>query len=294
MPATTLEIPAGGVTLVADAFGDPEATPIVFLHGGGQTRHSWGGTAADLGAAGWYALSVDLRGHGQSSWSADGVYGLDQFVADVIDIVEHLDRPPVLIGASLGGNAALGALGRVPELALGLVLVDVSPFLQPAGTTRIREFMTARSADGFGSLAEVADAIAEYLPHRPRPGNLDGLRKNLREVDGRWFWHWDPAFMSRPIDHAVQRDPLVDPVRLGSAATLLRVPTLLVRGGESDVLSRDDARQFLRLVPHAEYAEVAGAHHMVAGDDNAVFEDVLGDFLERRVRSRFTLGPGPA
>jgi pimeloyl-ACP methyl ester carboxylesterase len=96
-------------------------------------------------------------------------------------------------------------------------------------------------------------------------------------------------FLKAPTDQAVQRDALIDPARLGAAATSLRVPTLLVRGGESDVLSEEDAVRFLRLVPHAEFATVAGAHHMVAGDDNAVFETVLGDFLERRIRSRLNL-----
>ncbi|HZZ45674.1 MAG TPA: alpha/beta hydrolase [Pseudonocardia sp.] len=286
MSASQFEIPARGVTLVADGFGDPSATPVVLLHGGGQTRHSWRGTGTRLEQGGWYAVSVDLRGHGASGWSPDGVYGLDRFVDDVVSVVEYLGRPPVLIGASLGGNASLGALGRIPEIALGLVLVDVSPFLQPAGTSRIREFMRAYSTEGFGSLQEVADAIAEYLPHRPRPSKLEGLRKNLREVDGRFYWHWDPAFMANPADQVVQRNTLIDPVRLGAAATLLRVPTLLVRGGESDVLSVQDAVQFLGLVPHAEFATVSGAHHMVAGDDNAVFDEVLEDFLERRVRSR--------
>jgi pimeloyl-ACP methyl ester carboxylesterase len=293
MPPTRLEIKAGDVTLVADAFGDPADAPVVLLHGGGQTRHSWGSTAADLGASGWYAITVDMRGHGESGWSSDGVYALERFSMDVVRIAEYIGRPPVLIGASLGGNASLGALGRIPELALGLVLVDVSPFLQPSGTSRIRDFMTAKAAVGFASLEEVADAIAGYLPHRPRPRNLDGLRKNLREVEGRFFWHWDPAFMASPSDQAVQRNSLIDPARLGAAATLLRVPTLLVRGGESDVLSVEDSVRFLELVPHAEFSTVAGAHHMVAGDDNALFEAVLGDFLERRVRSRLKLLPPP-
>lgn len=288
-PVPNVIIPAGDVKLAADAFGNPEDPPVVLLHGGGQTRHSWGRTAADLGAQGWYALTVDLRGHGDSSWSADHVYGLDRFSGDVMRIVEHLGRPPVLIGASLGGNASLAALGARPDLALGLVLVDVSPFLQPKGTNRIRDFMTANAEHGFGSLEEVADAIAAYVPHRRRPRNLDGLVKNLRSVDGRWFWHWDPAFMSSPRDQAVQRDRLIDPARLGAAASSLRVPTLLVRGGESDVLSVEDSVRFLELVPHAEFASVAGAHHMVAGDDNAVFEAVLDDFLKRRVRSRILL-----
>jgi pimeloyl-ACP methyl ester carboxylesterase len=294
--ANAIESPAGAVALVADAFGDAADPPVVLLHGGGQTRHSWGATASDLGSSGWYAVTVDLRGHGASDWSPDHVYGLDRFSGDVVRIVEYLGRPPVLIGASLGGNASLAALGHYPELALGLVLVDVSPFLQPKGTSRIRDFMTARAEEGFGSLEEVADAIAAYLPHRRRPRHLDGLRKNLRQVNGRWYWHWDPAFLKEPTDQPVQRNPLIDPARLGAAATSLRVPTLLVRGGESDVLSVGDAVRFLELVPHAEFATVAGAHHMVAGDDNAVFEEVLGDFLERRIRSRLRLfagGPTP-
>ncbi|HTW10622.1 MAG TPA: alpha/beta fold hydrolase, partial [Acidimicrobiales bacterium] len=183
---SALKIPAGDVTLTADGYGDPAAPPVVLLHGGGQTRHSWGTTARDLGSSGWHAVTVDLRGHGESDWSPDHRYGLDKFATDLTRIVEYIGSPPVLIGASLGGNAALAALGHFPELALGLVLVDVSPFLQPAGASRIRDFMTARSAEGFGSLEEAADAVAAYLPHRRRPGNLEGLRKNLRSVDGRW------------------------------------------------------------------------------------------------------------
>ena len=284
----TVRISARGVTLIADAYGDPAAPPVVLLHGGGQTRHSWRSTAADLGGAGWYALAADLRGHGESVWSPDGYYGLDAFAADVVAIASYLGRPPVLVGASLGGNASLAALGHHPELALGLVLVDVSPFLQPEGTSRIRQFMTGRP-EGFASLDEAADAVAAYLPHRPRPRNVEGLRKNLREVNGRFFWHWDPAFLRAPTDGAVQRNPLIDPARLGAAAMSLRIATLLVRGEQSDVLSVSDSRRFLELVPHAEFADVEGAHHMVAGDDNAVFDRVLGDFLERRVRSRLRL-----
>lgn len=286
-----ITISSGDVTLAADASGDPGRTPVVLLHGGGQTRHSWRATGTELADAGWYTVSVDLRGHGDSGWSPDGRYNLDRFADDVVAIVRHLGRPPVLVGASLGGNASLAALGHHPELALGLVLVDVSPFLQPEGTGRIRAFMTARP-EGFASLDEVADAIAAYLPHRPRPRNLDGLRKNLRQVDGRYFWHWDPSFLAKPSDQAVQRDGLVDPARLGAAAMALRVPTMLIRGEKSDVLSITDARRFLELVPHAEYRNVADAHHMVAGDDNKVFDTVLGDFLDRRVRARLELLDG--
>lgn len=286
-----ISISSGDVVLAAQAHGAESHTPVVLLHGGGQTRHSWNSTAETLGRAGWYAFTVDLRGHGESDWSPNGDYGLDRFADDVKAIVDFLGRAPVLVGASLGGISALAALGHRPELALGLVLVDVSPFVQPEGTNRIRDFMTSHP-DGFESLEEVADAIATYFPHRTRPRNINGLRKNLRQVDGRWFWHWDPAFLQAAIDQPVQRDPLIDPVRLGAASTSLNIPTLLVRGGQSDVLSIADARHFLGFVRHAEFANVAGAHHMVAGDNNAVFDKVLEDFLERRIQSRLLLLDG--
>lgn len=282
MPVQRFTVATDGLSLVAEGYGDPAATPIVLLHGGGQTRHSWGSAAARFEAEGWYAVTVDLRGHGDSDWSPDRDYGVDRFADDIIHVVDHLGRPPILIGASLGGLASLAALGRAPELALGLVLVDSSPFYQPSGAALIRQFMRNHSVKGFASLEEASAAIAEYLPHRRRPANQDGLRKNLRRVDGRYFWHWDPAFI--PAEEIVQRNAVIDPVHLGAAACRLRVPTLLVRGGESDLLTEEDAEQFLRLVPHAELATVAGAHHMVVGDDNGVFNQVVGDFLDRRVR----------
>ncbi len=284
----TVCIPAEGVELVGDAYGDPADVPVLLLHGGGQTRHSWGATARTLARNGWYALTVDLRGHGDSGWSPDGIYPLSRFATDVVALVRWTGRVPVIIGASLGGIASLAALEQRPDLAAGVVLVDVSPFLQPAGTNRIREFMTAKP-EGYGSLDEVADAVAAYLPHRPRPRNVSGLRKNLRHVNGRWFWHWDPAFLRDPDNQTSQREHMIMS-GLDAAAASLRIPTLLVRGGESDVLSIDDARRFLELVPHAEYVDVAGAHHMVAGDDNSVFDQVVRDFLDRRIRPRQRLG----
>jgi len=272
---SALKIPAGEVTLAADAFGDPADPPVVLLHGGGQTRHSWGATASDLGSSGWYAITVDLRGHGQSDWSPDHVYGMDRFSADVVRIVEHLGRPPVLIGASLGGNASLAALGHYPELALGLVLVDVSPFLQPAGASRIRDFMTANADEGFASLDEVADAIAAYLPHRPRPSDLSGLRKNLRlGEDGRWRWHWDPAFvtgMSRRRAADAQAEPRYDEMDL---------PVHLIRGRMSELVSREAAEAFVAILRHGSFTDVADAGHMVAGDRNDAFLEAALTFLE--------------
>ncbi|MEX2100869.1 MAG: alpha/beta fold hydrolase, partial [Acidimicrobiia bacterium] len=120
---------SGGIRLVADVDGDPEAPPVVLLHGGGQTRHAWGTTLQTLAAKGWHAYSVDLRGHGDSEWAPDGDYGLDAFAADVREIARGMPEPPALVGASLGGIASLTAISESdpPPLATALVLVDVAP-----------------------------------------------------------------------------------------------------------------------------------------------------------------------
>ena len=149
---------------------------------------------------------------------------------------------------------------------------------------RIGNFMMEHMDDGFGSLDEVADAIQAYNPHRPRPTNLSGLEKNLRQRDGRWYWHWDPAFIGGRMGSPDEtRSSIVDPERLGKAARALTVPTLLVRGRVSDLLSEEGAQELLELVPHAQMVDVAGAGHMVAGDRNDLFNDAVVDFL-RSVR----------
>lgn len=286
MPTERVELRGdGGIRLVGDVTGRPEDPPVVLLHGGGQTRHSWHTTAQFLADHGWRAYTIDLRGHGESDWAPDGDYGLDAFAGDVRAVATSLDRPPALVGASLGGMSALAAVGDSPTpLASSLVLVDVAPRIEDAGAMRIGDFMREHMEEGFASLEEAADAVAAYNPHRRRPRDLDGLRKNLRQrEDGRWVWHWDPRFISPPAGGPDEtRVSVVSPERLEAAARRLRIPVLLVRGRLSDLLSAEGARRFLDLVPHAEFIDVAEAGHMVAGDRNDVFNDGIVEFLARQ------------
>ena len=285
-----LRIPVGDVTIVGDAFGDPGDPPVVLLHGGGQTRHSWRHSAEQLGGNGWYATSFDLRGHGDSDWSPDGLYTVDYFAEDVRALARSFPEPPALVGASLGGISSLLAIAEAPEpIATALVLVDVAPRMEPDGVDRIRAFMRG-GANGFDSLEDVAEAVASYNPHRPRPKDLSGLRKNVRQRDdGRWYWHWDPRFMGSIEDapaalDGLPRDRFAPQPRLEAAARSITVPTLLVRGGSSDLLSEAGARQLLELIPHARFADVAGAGHMVAGDRNDRFNAAVAEFLRDEVR----------
>jgi pimeloyl-ACP methyl ester carboxylesterase len=269
-----------GLILAASDYGDKGALSVMLLHGGGQTRHSWHETALALASAGFRALAVDLRGHGESGWSDADHYDLTWFARDAAAVARTFERRPVLVGASMGGLSGILAHGEVAyPLLAALVLVDVAPRMEPLGVARVIAFMTA-NPDGFESLEQAADAVAQYLPHRPRPKNLAGLAKNLRRGnDGRYRWHWDPRWMTH--DHKTTPQQFLS--RMHAAAKKLDIPTLLIRGGMSDVLSESGAREFLEIVPHAEYVDVLDAAHMVATESNERFSAAILPFIRRLV-----------
>ena len=148
----------------------PRRAPWCSCTAGGQTRRSWARAAAAVAERGWQAITVDLRGHGESDWSNDGDYRVVTFAGDVLEVLRRLPPRPVLVGASLGGFTSMLLAGELsPGIASAVVLVDIVPDMDPSGASRIHAFMADRMASGFDSLDEVADMIAEYNPHRPRP-----------------------------------------------------------------------------------------------------------------------------
>jgi pimeloyl-ACP methyl ester carboxylesterase len=277
-----------GVRIVGDRVGDPLAPPVVFLHGGGQTRRSWGRAAAAVAERGWQAITLDFRGHGESDWSTEGDYRVTSFARDVLEVLGGLPPQPVLVGASLGGFTSMLLAGELaPGAVRAVVLVDIVPDMDQSGASRIHSFMHDRMKSGFDSLDEVADMIQEYNPHRPRPSDLDGLRTNLRHRDGRWYWHWDPKF----IDGTSALPPIevTEVDRMHAAVqTILDtgVPMLLVRGQMSDLVTQERADEFIARFPAVDFVDVGGAGHMVAGDRNDLFAGAVVDFLDRHTADR--------
>jgi len=270
-----------GLKLVADARGESDAWPVLFLHGGGQTRHAWGKSAQTVAGRGWRTIALDLRGHGESDWSLNGDYSFTAFSADCISVIDQLGRAPVLVGASLGGMAAMLAEGTSDRtISTGLVLVDIAPKTNPAGVERIRSFMSS-GIRGFDSLEEAANAIADYTPQRTRQVNPEGLMKVLRERKGRWYWHWDPAIVDRGRTEVVSNRfaGLLD-FAIGN----IHVPTMLVRGLLSDVVTDQGVKDIVARMPDVIVVEVPGAAHMIAGDQNDAFSDAVVTFLEDRIR----------
>lgn len=264
----------GGLTLAADALGDPARPPAIFLHGGGQTRGSWKASLAAVADLGFHAVALDARGHGDSSWCPDGDYGIAALAGDLDCVLGQLAPDPVLIGASLGGLTALLLTGESPApTARALVLVDVAPRINLDGVRRILDFMAERP-DGFATLDEAAAALATYNPHRARPPSAEGLRRTMRERGGRYFWHWDPAFLT---NRAADREAMSE--QLEGAARKVTVPTLLVHAGRSDLIRAEELEHLRGVMPDCRYTRVDRAGHMVAGDDNDHFNAAILDFL---------------
>ena len=277
-----------GNRLGADVFGD-SGPVILLLHGGGQTRHAWRSTAEKLAGEGYTTYVLDQRGHGNSEWVADGAYNFSDFAADAKRVAAELTRrcgvKPIVVGASLGGIAALLAEGgserdNGTHIFSALVLVDITPRVDMTGVSKILSFMRAHAKEGFASIADAAQAVAEYLPHRPRPKSNEGLKKNLRRApDGRWRWHWDPRFLEGP--RAVGANRLQFEAVLQEAARRIEIPALLIRGASSELVREAHVQEFLKLVPHAEYVDVTDARHMVAGDRNDCFSAAVLSFVGR-------------
>lgn len=269
-----------GMRLVGDLGGHADAPMVVLLHGGGQTRHSWSRAMRRLIAEGYRVVNFDARGHGDSGWSDSGDYSLAARGADLQAVVGDAG-PVALVGASMGGMTSFYAVGNalVPS-ATALVLVDI--VLRPAakGVEKIQSFMRAHG-DGFADLEEAAAAITAYNPDRAPRRDPSGLMKNLRRrEDGRLYWHWDPRMMeARP-----SAEPPAWSEDLLAAAKNVHIPTLLVRGGKSDIVDDAGVSELVELVPQTQVHCVAEAGHMVAGDRNDAFNDAVVEFLRQ---SRF-------
>ena len=267
-----------GLKIAADVWGSNNQELVILLHGGGQTRHAWGNTGRKLAESGYHSVALDLRGHGDSEWHTDGDYSIQAYKDDLVSIINEIGKPARLVGASLGGMASLALAGDEinSHLCTALIMVDIGIYPDPVGSDRIVSFMLSGEG-GFDSLEDAAKSISAYLPHRKKPKDLEGLKKNLRlKDDGRYYWHWDPRFIRR---RPGSRDRGYFDLQL-KAAEKVTIPALLIRGALSDVVTMEDVDYFLSVISHAKFVEIEKASHMIAGDRNDVFAEEAIKFLK--------------
>ena len=194
------------------------------------------------------------------------------------NIIQQLDKPAALVGASLGGMASLSLAGdtKTKSLCTALVMVDIGLYPNEEGSDQVIEFMSS-GKEGFESLEEAASAISGYLPHRKKPRGTKGLEKNLRlKKDGRYYWHWDPRFIEGRSKNNVSNYK----ERQVELAKGVGVPTLLIKGALSNVLTQEEVDDFFEIIPHSQFVEIKEAAHMIAGDRNDIFAESAIKFLK--------------
>ncbi len=266
-------ITARGLKFHYVEWGVAAATPILCLHGITQTAHSWDEVAADL-ARDYRVLCLDQRGHGDSDWSPDGNYTRQQMAADIDALCDGLGlRGFILCGMSMGGINSIAFTAAHPDKVRALIIVDVSPEIQAKGVENIRSFIQA--ADILDSFEAFVERAHQFNPRRSLDNIRSRLSHNLKQLpDGKWTWKYDAALRapSRGF-HASALSNLWDDVHK------IGCPTLIIRGGESDILSDESAAKMQAAIPKSRLATVAGAGHSVMGDNPAAFIAAVRNFL---------------
>ena len=259
-------------------WGSAEKPPLVLLHGVGQTCHTWDLFAAAM-APYFHVMAFDQRGHGDTDWAADKDYSRKTMVSDVLAFTRALGLDRFfLTGMSMGGANSLSFTANHPERVEALVVVDIGPRVETKGVQHIRDFMTTYRE--FNSLEEAAQVIHRYNPRR----SLEVIRQftvvyNLKQLpEGKWTWKYDPYFSDghRRVDVKQMQTELTAEV------AKIRCPTLVVKGGESDVFSLDGARSLQEAIPDSEFALVPGAGHSVMGDNPPGFEAAVRAFYQKQ------------
>lgn len=263
-------------------WGNGERPTVVLLHGHGLTAHTWDLVALAIRPYG-HCVAVDLRGHGDSEWSAAGDYRMPAYVNDTVGLIRQVTYGPVVVvGHSLGGIVALRTAIRAPDRVRGTVVVDIGPDSDKrfregfqdgkAGTAkRLASFMAMPS-----ELESVEAFVQQSLAFNPKrnPESLrTSLMHNLRQLpNGNWSWKYDRRHYGKPPPDDATRNPWTD-------LDQVEGPVLVVRGGRSDILTEAGAQEFVELLPRARWASVPGAGHTVQGDNPAGLVEVLRPFL---------------
>lgn len=269
---------ANGVRLHVLDWGPDDAAPLLFLHGGGLSAHSWDLVCAVLSRA-HRCLAVDLRGHGDSEWPADADYRIKAVATDVAELASQLcATPPVVVGLSSGGVAAIHALGHGIVHARGLVVVDISPDLHIERSRHIREFV--QDDEERDSVDAFVQRAREFNSRRPEDLLRRSLVRDVRRLpNGRWTWKADPRRM-RNADFAEMEQ---EQVALWRVVPRITCPALVIRGERSQLFFPEDAERMRQALPHGRVAVVRDAGHIVHRDNPRGFLEVLSPFLKSAV-----------
>jgi pimeloyl-ACP methyl ester carboxylesterase len=256
-------------------WGDPSAPPVVLLHGGNQSAHSWDLVSLHL-ADRYHVYALDQRGHGDAEWSRELDYSVGAMVADVFAFIadQGIDRP-IVFGHSMGGWNTMHAAHARPDFARALVLVDVGPELSSVGTNVVRDFVVHNIE--FDDVEVFLDNVVRYDPFRSREHIARTVKYNLLvRADGKYVSKADHRRSGGTTDGSSRAR--IEPLSLDDVKTI-GVPVLLVRGEKSQVLLADAAQRFVAALPNGQLVTVADVGHNVHGGNTPDFLEAVRPFL---------------
>ena len=272
-------VQANGLSFHYLDWGSLDSPPVLLLHGFAQTCHSWDFVSLSLSDR-FRVIALDQRGHGDTQWAADGDYSADAYQSDIHAVVEALGLTDlVLIGLSMGGRNAFTYAATHPEKTRALVIVDSAPETRSAGTSNITRFV--QQDDELDSIDDFVERVRKYNTRRPVEQIRGSIRHNVKQLpSGKWTWKYDRRLRTGRRSALPGADLVA---QLWGHIESLQCPTLVVRGGQSDVVDQDTAAEMVRRMPDGRLATVDGAGHLVMGDNPAGFERAVTAFLTELV-----------
>ena len=255
-------------------WGDIANPTVLMLHGALQQAHSWDFVSLAF-SDDFHVLALDQRGHGDSDWAPEGDYSIEAQQRDIDGFAEALGLNSfILIGHSMGGRNAYVWASRHPKALKALVIVDTGPEIQRRGQERIQRFREL--PDELDTFEEFAQRVQEYTG-RSREQTLGALKYSIRQrSDGKWTWKYD-KLMRTPG----RRDTAWTSEQLWECVGRIDCPTLVVRGGQSDLFLEETMDRMQRAIPNCITATIPRAGHLVQGDNPVDFVATVRDLLHR-------------
>ncbi len=280
-------VTVNGLKLAYQEWGNHASPPIVMLHGFGVSGHMFDEFAERMQDRYWL-LALDQRGHGDSDWAEDGDYSRDAFVEDLEGFRKALGIENfVLVGHSMGGLNAVAYVNRYPGHVRALVLVDVGPEASRDGVDNIMRFTRGPDELDFEEFVQMAH---RFNPRRTLENIRERMRHRLKPTEsGKWTWKFDRRFRDPGSNLSVGWK--LSPDELWQLFRNITIPTLLVRGAESDVLSPEVAERCVHEMPAARLVTIPGAGHSVPGDNPDAFTEAVAGFLAEVERGTFPPRP---
>jgi pimeloyl-ACP methyl ester carboxylesterase len=263
-------VTANGLRLHYLEWGNPATPPMILLHGIARHVHTFDHVAPAF-ARERHVIALDMRGHGDSAWSPQGAYLVQDYVADLEAVVSGLRLGRLtLLGNSTGGRVVQVFAGRHPDLVERLVVEDVGPE-RPQNIADAFARRVAQEANGWASEDELVMQLAAANRRTPVPLLRSYAHFGVKpRGDGRLVWKRDPNLVKGFVETELWDD-----------VAKIAAPTLYVIGGGSRIVPPETQARLKATLPHCDVVVMPGLGHYPDEEDAAGFLKIVEPFLRK-------------